>query len=68
MSAMKASDVDLSKITISSLRTLDNGGKMCFLNYNGDMSALHIQTPEAEIPFDAAYYADNEKAGKYIKN
>lgn len=62
---MKAYNVDVSKITISSLRTLSNGGKMCFLNYNGGTSPLYIQTPEADVSFDASYYADDEHSGKY---
>tara|TARA_B100000683_G_scaffold69290_1_gene67787 strand:+ start:3666 stop:4526 length:861 start_codon:yes stop_codon:yes gene_type:complete len=65
MSAMKASKVDLSKVTISSLKTLDNGAKMCYVNYNGGVSPMYLQTPEVDIPFDASYYSDNEKSGKY---
>ena len=62
---MKASKVDLSKVTISSLKTLDNGAKMCYVNYNGGVSPMYLQTPEVDIPFDASYYSDNEKSGKY---
>ena len=65
MSAMKASSVDLSKITISSLKTLNSGGKMCYLNYNGGISPLYVQTPEADVCFDSSYYADDESSGKY---
>jgi len=64
MSAMKASKVDVSKMTISALKTLDNGAKMCFLNYNGGVSPLYVQTPEVDLPFDASYYADNDTNGK----
>lgn len=62
---MKASKIDVSKMTISTLKTLDNGGKMCFLNYNGGISPLYVQTPEVDLPFDASYYADNDTTGKY---
>ena len=65
MSAMKASQVDTSKITISPLKTLDNGAKMCYLNYNGGISPLYIQTPEVDVSFDASYYADSDTSGKY---
>ena len=65
MSAMKANKVDLSKISLSVPKTLDNGGKMIFLNYDGGMSPLFLQTPEVEIPFDPSYFSDNDASGKY---
>ena len=65
MSAMKASKVDVSKMTISALKTLDNGAKMCYLNYNGGISPLFVQTPEVDLPFDASYYADSDTNGKF---
>jgi hypothetical protein len=65
MAAMKASNVVLSKITLSTPKTLDNGGKMIFLNYDGGMSPLFLQTPEVEIPFDPSYYSDSDTSGKY---
>jgi len=65
MAAMKASNVVLSKISLSTPKTLDNGGKMIFLNYDGGMSPLFLQTPEVEIPFDPSYYSDSDTSGKY---
>ncbi len=65
MSAMKASSVNLSKISLSSPKTLDNGGKMIFLNYDGGINPLFLQTPEVEIPFDPSYYSDNDSSGKF---
>jgi len=65
MSAMKANKVDLSKVSLSAPKTLDNGGKMIFLNYDGGMSPLFLQTPEVEIPFDPSYFSDNDSSGKY---
>ena len=65
MSAMKASSVSLSKISLSAPKTLDNGGKMIFLNYDGGINPLFLQTPEVEIPFDPSYYSDNDTSGKY---
>ena len=65
-SAMKASQIDLSKVTFSAPRTLDNGGKMLFLNYNGGINPLYITLPEVEVPFDPMYFDDgNENSGKY---
>ena len=64
-SAMKASQIDLSKVTFSTPKTLDNGGKMLFLNYNGGINPLYITLPEVEVPFDPMYFDDNENSGKY---
>tara|TARA_B100000686_G_C16715155_1_gene931527 strand:- start:481 stop:1314 length:834 start_codon:yes stop_codon:yes gene_type:complete len=65
MAAMKAKDINLSKISLSSLKTLPSGGKMLYLNYNGGISPLYLETPEVSVPFDLSYFADNEKSGKY---
>ena len=62
---MKAGDIDLEKITFSAPRTLDNGGKMLFLNYDGGINPLYMQTPEVELPFEPSYFADNETSGKF---
>ena len=64
-SALKASQVDLSKITFSAPKTLDNGGKMLFLNYGGGINPFYITLPEVEVPFDPMYFADNDTSGKY---
>jgi len=65
MAAMKPVDVDISKIALSTLKTLPSGGKMLYLNYNGGISPLYIATPEVDVPFDMSYFADNDKSGKY---
>ena len=62
---MKASQIDLEKITFSGVKTLDNGGKMLFLNYNGGINPIYITLPEVEVPFDPLYFEDNENSGKY---
>ncbi len=62
---MNPSKIDISNITFSTPKTLDNGGKMLFLNYGGGIAPLYVQTPEVEIPFDPSYFSDNEKSGKY---
>ena len=62
---MKAPSVDISKISFSQPKTLSNGGKMLFLNYNGGINPLYIQTPEVEVPWEPSYYPDNDTSGKY---
>tara|TARA_B100000575_G_scaffold287155_2_gene285024 strand:+ start:33 stop:920 length:888 start_codon:yes stop_codon:yes gene_type:complete len=72
--AMKPSDIDFSKISFSALKALENGGKMIYLNYDGGINPLYIQTPEGELPFDPNYFADDGKddgsslSGKYSIN
>jgi len=63
--AMSPSKIDFSKITISAPKTMDNGGKMLYLNYGGGINSLYVTTPEVEIPFDPSYFADNDNSGKY---
>lgn len=61
--AQKAGSVDFSKLSFSTPRTLDNGGKMLYLNYNS--GKFYIQTPELELPFDPSYFAENDTSGKF---
>jgi len=63
--AMSPSKIDFSKITISAPKTMDNGGKMLYINYGGGINSLYVTTPEVEVPFDPSYFADNENSGKY---
>lgn len=62
---MLAKNFDVSKIKFSTIRTLDNGGKMLFLNYGDGNSPIFLQTPELELPFDPKYFDDNQTSGKY---
>ena len=62
-SAMKCSQIDVSKISFSNPKKLDNGGQMLWMNYNNGM--MYMQTPELEIPFDTSFYSDNDHTGKY---
>ena len=48
-SAMKAQDMELSKVGFSAPKTLDNGGKMVYVNYNGGINPFYVTTPEAGI-------------------
>ena len=63
--AMSPSKIDFSKISISAPKTMDNGGKMLYINYGGGINSLYVTTPEVEIPFDPSYFADNENSGKF---
>ena len=69
--AMKAQNMDLNKISFSTPKTLDNGGKMIYLNYNGGINPLYIASPEGELIWDPNYFADDGKedgqsvSGKY---
>jgi len=65
MSVMLAKNFDISKIKFSSIRTLDNGGKMIFLNYGEGSTPIFLQTPELEVPFDPRYFDDSKTSGKY---
>ena len=68
-SPQKASNININKISFSGVRSLDNGGKMVFVNY--DDGKFYLQTPELEVPFDARYYGEDgdnsgtSKNGKY---
>ena len=62
---MKATNLDISKITLSGVKNLPSGGKMLYLNYGGGISPIYLQSPELDLPFDPTYYPDNENSGKY---
>lgn len=70
-STLRTSDIDISKVTFSAPKTLDNGGKMIYLNYNGGINPFYVTTPEAEVIWDPNYFADDgkspedSKSGKY---
>ena len=64
-SALKASQVDFTKLSISPPKTLDNGGKMMFINYNGGINPFYITVPEVEVPWEPSYFSDNDTSGKY---
>ena len=44
-----AKQFDIKALSLGNLRTLDNGGKMVYLNYRGQ--PLSVQTPELKAPF-----------------
>jgi hypothetical protein len=60
----KPQNVDVSKITFSSVKSLPSGAKIIYLNYDG--GSLFVQTPEMTVPYDSGtYYADNDSSGKF---
>ena len=64
MKPQKPQNIDMSKISFSSVKSLSNGAKIIYLNYEG--GPLFVQTPEMNIPYDSGtYYSDNDTSGKY---
>lgn len=60
---MKPCELNVSELEFSDLKTLNNGGKMVFVNYKGDL--INLQTPELRLPWDVnADYAEDAN-GKY---
>lgn len=58
------SDFDVSKISYSEPRTLDNGGKVIYVSYN--KKKLIMQTPEMQAPFGLSKWNnDGASADKY---
>jgi hypothetical protein len=58
MAAILPNDFDAQKVTFSTLRTLDNGGKVVYVSYDG--APLIFQTPEMIAPFGVSKW-DNDK-------
>ena len=60
----KPQNVDVNKITFSSVKSLPSGAKIIYLNYEGN--SLFVQTPEMTVPYDSGtFYADNDSSGKF---
>ena len=60
----KPQNVDFSKVSFSSVKSLPSGAKIIYLNYDG--ASLFVQTPEMTVPYDSGtYYPDNDSSGKY---
>lgn len=51
-------DFDVSKITYSAPRALDNGGKVIYVSYEG--KKLLMQTPEMVAPFGVGKWSNND--------
>jgi len=59
---MVASQLELSKITFSDVKTIAGGPKLIFLNMGNN--PFYIQTPELDLPFDSELYNDGGKEGE----
>ena len=59
MSALvKGKNIDVSKVTFSTPRVLDNGAKLVYVNYNN--GRFSIQTPWMEMPWKMGVYTEGE--------
>jgi len=58
-------EFNVSKLTFSTPRVLDNGGKIIYVGYNG--KPLQFQTPEMSAPFGVSKWVNNDgkSADKY---
>lgn len=63
MKPMNLNDINMSDIKISKVNTLDNGGKIAFVNYGEDGSQIITTTGLQELPWDLNIYeeADGNK-------
>jgi len=66
---MLAKKFEVPKVTLSKMASLDNGGKMIFLNYGGDRNPIYLQTPELDLPFDSNYFPEErtDRDGNVVK-
>jgi len=66
VSPMKPAAMDLTKVSYSNIKQTGNGAKVVYVNYDGVMNPLYLQSPEMKIPFDSGtFYPDNDNSGKY---
>lgn len=60
----RSKDFDVSKLNFGTVKNLENGGRMIYLNY--DNGPFILQTPEMHVPFGMSTFAsDAEAAPKY---
>ena len=55
---IKGKNIDVSKISFSQPRKLDNGAKLVYLNYNG--GRLSVQSPWMSLPWKMGEYLEGE--------
>jgi hypothetical protein len=53
-----ASEIDVSNIAFGDPKSMGNGGKILYMNYDGE--DLKLQTPEVRLPFDVSEFKDQE--------
>jgi hypothetical protein len=59
MSVIQPTTFDISKLTVSESKKLDNGSSQAYVNYNG--KKLRVQLPRMPMAMDAGDYQGNEK-------
>jgi len=63
---MLANEIDVSKIRYSDLKSLENGGKISYVNYGDEgLNSIYLQTPELKFPFDSLFYTEGKDSGKF---
>jgi hypothetical protein len=60
---MLPKEMDVSKVNFSYAKTMPNGAKLFFLEYDG--SPIYIQSPEMSLTFDPQVFEDDEKNAKF---
>lgn len=58
MSLVKGKNIDTSVVTFADPRTLDNGAKLVYVNYNG--GRFSVQTPWMSMPWKMGVFTDGE--------
>ena len=58
MKPMNLNEINESDMTFSKVNNLDNGGKICFVNYGEDGSSIHTSTGLMELPWDMNVYEE----------
>ena len=56
MSLIKGKNIKASSITTSKPKSLDNGAKLVYVNYNG--GRFNVQTPWMDVPWDMNVYTE----------
>jgi hypothetical protein len=62
---MLPNELDTSKLKFSDVKTLDNGGKIMYVNYGENKSQIYMQTPKMPLQFDASYFSESSDSGKF---
>ena len=58
MTTIKGKNIDISKLSFSQPRVLDNGAKLVYMNYDG--GRLSVQSPWMSLPWKMGVYTEGE--------
>ena len=58
-------ELETNKLRFSDVKTLDNGGKIMYVNYGDNKSQIYLQTPRMPLQFDASYFSESSDSGKF---